>query len=210
MRSEGEAILRCRHTGSAAGAGTYRSIKSHAVVGNADLRRDFVFIQVRGDQRKREIAEAADAEPIAGVEIDSARPELADVGEQVLNVPGLSQDAAVGIAMDTAAGGRIARDAALDKGEVGLRLLNGIVDLDVEPVDQEAQPRDHSRLQGDAEREGVGLFRLQIRIAADEAVVLIRRIVIDEAVLRGRHVGSGALRRREGGCRSRAGVDGSV
>ena len=52
----------------------------------------------------------------------------------------------------------------------------GAVDLDVEPVDGDREAREEARLEHHADRPGVGDFRLEIRVAADQAVILAGRV----------------------------------
>ena len=51
-----------------------------------------------------------------------------------------------------------------------------VLDLDVEPVDGQREARQEARLEHDAERVGVGRFRQQVRVAAEQAVILVGRV----------------------------------
>ena len=54
---------------------------------------------------------------------------------------------------------------------------------DVEIVDRDSKARNEARLQDDAQRVGVGRFRRQVGVAAEEAVILVGRVGSDVAVL---------------------------
>src|SRR5262249_29769597 len=83
-----------------------------------------------------------------------------------------------------------------------------LLDLDVEPVDRQAETRREPRCQHRADRQRVGRLWPQLRIAAFEAVVGIRALV-DRPVERRRDAGAGAVgrgsRRTGAGAGRRAG-----
>src|SRR5205085_1968601 len=58
----------------------------------------------------------------------------------------------------------------------------------------QGETRRHPWLQDEAHRFGIGGFRRQVRVAAQQAVVLVRVIRADVTVLRSRHTRESALR----------------
>ena len=59
---------------------------------------------------------------------------------------------------------------------VGAEALDRVLQLDVPPVDRQREPRDEARLEHRAERLGRALFRRQVRVTAEQAVVLAGRV----------------------------------
>ena len=73
---------------------------------------------------------------------------------------------------------KVAVDCAMQVVEDGVsaEALDRVLQLDVPPVDRQREPRDEARLEHDAERSGRALFRRQVRVTAEQAVVLAGRV----------------------------------
>src|SRR5678816_3250546 len=69
-----------------------------------------------------------------------------------------------------------------DRGHTGVedgvsaKALNGVLKLDVPPVDGQREPRDEVRLDHGTDRPGRALLRVQVRVAAKKTVVLAGRV----------------------------------
>jgi hypothetical protein len=101
--------------------------------------------------------------------------------------------------MDELAERRVLRDTAEAHAPVKHLLeperTDDVLHLDVEVVGRERQTRNEPGLDNHARRERVGLFRLEVRIAAEQALVLGRRVRRDVAVLRRSNAGWGKAER---------------
>ena len=104
------------------------------------------------------------------------------VGQDHLASRSLPQRPIGRIALDPGTGRRVAGEAVGERLRKARR-ADHILDLDVEIVRCQREPRDEARLHDHAGRVGVGTFRRQIAVAAEQTVVLVGRVGSDVAIL---------------------------
>src|ERR1700743_3616983 len=116
------------------------------------------------------------------------------------------KDRAVLVAVNRAAECRVAGgDAIVDDG-VGAYLADRVLQFDVEIVEAHREVRYEVRRKHDTRGIGVGFFRLQIRIAAQQTEILAVVVGANVPVLRRAHAGKRALGLGRRGSRTRAGI----
>ncbi len=174
-------------------------------------------LQVGAGQVERQAAVPVHAEvrkrhAVVGLHVDTAglHETGVDVGADHIARGAQPQRVAVGCdAVDQRTERRSAVLSAGVQDDVRVQRLDDVVHLDVEVVDREGEARKHVRSENTAHREGVGLLRLQVRVAALQAVVLRSAVRCEVAVGRGRNPGVQALRLgvRRGGADTGVGVD---
>ena len=158
-------------TGRTIEAGTIVDF-SQAVVGGK-------LVKQRPDEADRELADPADFAGVIAVEFQTTGLHATNVGWQIGNKPVRSQPQRTGcVAIDQAAGKGIVGTASVQD-RVCTKALDQALHLDVEPIDAEREARHHAGRQNHAEGLGGGNFRIEIGVAAKQAIVLGRRVGSD-------------------------------
>jgi len=139
-------------------------------------------------------AGVAEADHVAGVEVDAFRPRLADVLLGCLGVTfGGEPQGALSITVDQVAEQGIAGVGTLLNDVIRCEVADLIGDLDVEVVERDRKACNALRCPDEAGGEGVGSLGNQVFVAAPEGVVLVGGVREDVAVLPREHAGPRAL-----------------
>src|SRR4051812_9077571 len=195
---------RSRRTG---GAG--RSEEAGAIIATVETKDAGVksgvedqLLGQRCDEAQVQRAHARELVSIGAVEVEAVRLKSTDID-------GLKRDKAArqveqrasDVTVDETAEARIARQTAARQHTVERQCADEVLYLDVEVIDGEGEARDPARLQHDADRVRIGLFRREVHVAGELRVVLIGRVEVDGAVLCRSQARVRALRHSEhGGC----------
>src|SRR4051794_35900538 len=109
------------------------------------------------------------------------------VGQDDEAVRSLKQASVSRIALDTGARSCVATVYAVVNRLRESRRADQVFNLDVEVVRRQREPRDKARLKDYTERNRVGLFRRKGPVAAEQPIILVRRVGSNIAVLCGGH-----------------------
>ncbi len=172
------------------------AVQACAIELGADLvRRELV--DIGAVERQPDRADAVRAVGIARRGLDPLRGQrpCVDVGvddEARIALP----QRAVGIAVDRAAELVVGGLEALRDDRVRTDDADPVLQLDAEAVDRQVEARQERRPQDHARGERVGLFGAQVRVAAEQAVILLGRVGGDQAEPVRGNAGQRALRGR--------------